>query len=165
MSLILLSPCTWFLTSIISPWMGIWARNSQTGICWQENLVVAGCFAACAWLQITLLYNTRRGSFARSFHTQALLPAVLKIACFGRGCCWRRSWLVVGVLRQCSYQRWWLSEWVTPGSTAIPGMTSLKDGDLQRSWSLRSVLFNPLWILDASGGHALFICLGSKRVT
>ena len=26
-----------------------------------------------------------------------------------------------------------LSEWVTPGGTAIPGMTSLKDGDLQHS--------------------------------
>ena len=45
------------------------------------------------------------------------------------------SWLV-GALRQCSYQRWWLSEWVTPGGTAIPGMTSLKDGDLQYSSAL-----------------------------
>ena len=26
-----------------------------------------------------------------------------------------------------------LSEWVTPGDTAIPGMTSLKDEDLQHS--------------------------------
>ena len=26
-----------------------------------------------------------------------------------------------------------LSEWVTPGDTAIPGMTSLKDGNLQHS--------------------------------
>ena len=26
-----------------------------------------------------------------------------------------------------------LSEWITPGYTAIPGMTSLKDGDLQHS--------------------------------
>ena len=26
-----------------------------------------------------------------------------------------------------------LSEWVTPGDTAIPGMTSLEDGDLQHS--------------------------------
>ena len=34
------------------------------------------------------------------------------------------------------YQRWWLSEWVTPGGTAIPGMTSLKDGDLQHSSAL-----------------------------
>ena len=24
-----------------------------------------------------------------------------------------------------------MTEWVTPGGTAIPGMTSLKDGDLQ----------------------------------
>ena len=44
--------------------------------------------------------------------------------------------VVVEVLRQCSYQRWWLSEWVTPGGTAIPGMTSLKDGDLQHSSAL-----------------------------
>ena len=29
-----------------------------------------------------------------------------------------------------------LSEWVTPGDTAIPGMTSLKDGDLQHSSAL-----------------------------
>ena len=29
-----------------------------------------------------------------------------------------------------------LSEWVTPGDTAIPGMTSLKDGDLQQSSAL-----------------------------
>ena len=29
-----------------------------------------------------------------------------------------------------------LSEWVTPGDTAIPGMTSLKDGDLQHSGAL-----------------------------
>ena len=28
------------------------------------------------------------------------------------------------------------SEWVTPGDTAIPGMTSLKDGDLQHSSAL-----------------------------
>ena len=41
--------------------------------------------------------------------------------------------VVVEVLRQCSYQRWWMSEWVTPGGTAIPGMTNLKDGDLQYS--------------------------------
>ena len=33
-------------------------------------------------------------------------------------------------------QRWWLSEWVTPGNTAIPGMTSLEDGDLQHSSAL-----------------------------
>ena len=44
--------------------------------------------------------------------------------------------VVVGVLRQYSYQRWWLSELVTPGGTAIPGMTSLKDGDLQHSSAL-----------------------------
>ena len=30
----------------------------------------------------------------------------------------------------------WLSEWVTSGGTAIPGMTSLKDGDLQHSSAL-----------------------------
>ena len=29
-----------------------------------------------------------------------------------------------------------LSEWVTPGDTAISGMTSLKDGDLQHSSAL-----------------------------
>ena len=29
-----------------------------------------------------------------------------------------------------------LSDWVTPGDTAIPGMTSLKDGDLQHSSAL-----------------------------
>ena len=29
-----------------------------------------------------------------------------------------------------------LSEWVTPGDTAIPGMTSLKDGDLLHSSAL-----------------------------
>ena len=29
-----------------------------------------------------------------------------------------------------------LSEWVTPGGTAIPGMTSLKDEDLQHSSAL-----------------------------
>ena len=29
-----------------------------------------------------------------------------------------------------------LSEWVTPGDTAIPGMTSLKDGDLRHSSAL-----------------------------
>ena len=29
-----------------------------------------------------------------------------------------------------------LSEWVTPGDTAIPGMTSLKDEDLQHSSAL-----------------------------
>ena len=29
-----------------------------------------------------------------------------------------------------------LLEWVTPGDTAIPGMTSLKDGDLQHSSAL-----------------------------
>ena len=29
-----------------------------------------------------------------------------------------------------------LSEWVTPGDTAIPGMISLKDGDLQHSSAL-----------------------------
>ena len=29
-----------------------------------------------------------------------------------------------------------LSEWVTPGDTAIPGMTSLKDGDLHHSSAL-----------------------------
>ena len=29
-----------------------------------------------------------------------------------------------------------LSEWVTPGGSAIPGMTSLKDGDLQHSSAL-----------------------------
>ena len=29
-----------------------------------------------------------------------------------------------------------LSEWVTPGDTAIPGITSLKDGDLQHSSAL-----------------------------
>ena len=29
-----------------------------------------------------------------------------------------------------------LSEWVTPGDTAIPGMTSLEDGDLQHSSAL-----------------------------
>ena len=28
------------------------------------------------------------------------------------------------------------TEWVTPGDTAIPGMTSLKDGDLQHSSAL-----------------------------
>ena len=33
-------------------------------------------------------------------------------------------------------QQWWLSEWVTPRDTAIPGMTSLKDGDLQHSSAL-----------------------------
>ena len=44
--------------------------------------------------------------------------------------------VVVEVQRQCSYQRWWLSEWVTPGGTAILGMTSVKDGDLQHSSAL-----------------------------
>ena len=29
-----------------------------------------------------------------------------------------------------------VSEWVTPGGTAIPGMTSLKDGDLPHSSAL-----------------------------
>ena len=29
-----------------------------------------------------------------------------------------------------------LSEWVTPGGTPIPGITSLKDGDLQHSSAL-----------------------------
>ena len=33
-----------------------------------------------------------------------------------------------------------LSEWVTPGDTAIPGMTSLKDGDLQHSSALAQSL-------------------------
>ena len=47
-----------------------------------------------------------------------------------------RTVVVVEVLHQCSYQRWWLSEWVTPGGTAIPGMTSLKGGDLQHSSAL-----------------------------
>ena len=32
-----------------------------------------------------------------------------------------------------------LSEWVTPGDTAIPGMTSLKDGDLQHSSALAPI--------------------------
>ena len=32
-----------------------------------------------------------------------------------------------------------LSEWVTPGYTAIPGMTSLKDGDLQHSSALAQI--------------------------
>ena len=41
--------------------------------------------------------------------------------------------MVVEVLRQCW---WWLSEWVTPRDTAMPGMTSLKDGDLQHSSAL-----------------------------
>ena len=35
-----------------------------------------------------------------------------------------------------------LSEWVTPGDTAVPGMTSLKDEDLQHSSSSSSSIGN-----------------------
>ena len=45
--------------------------------------------------------------------------------------CWL---VVVGVLRLCPWQR--RSELVTPGDTAVPGMTSLKDGELQHSSAL-----------------------------
>ena len=45
--------------------------------------------------------------------------------------------VVVGVLRQYPLTKTIrLSEWVAPGDTAIPGMTSLKDGDLQHSSAL-----------------------------
>ena len=47
-----------------------------------------------------------------------------------------RVWML-GLIRTVPCQWCWLSKWVTPGrGTAIPGMTSLKDGDLQHSSAL-----------------------------
>ena len=58
----------------------------------------------------------------------SLTPRFPLVKKTGGGCWGFTTVLVTKTIR--------LSEWVTPGGTAIPSMTSLKDGDLQHSSAL-----------------------------
>ena len=108
---------------------GTWARtrmnmdtntNEHEPCCTRMNSLIESSFCLLSFA-IDLLVLEHCGCL----YTINRISIGLTIYCLGNAV------VVVEVLRQCSYQRWWLSEWVTPGDTAIPGMTSLKDGDLR----------------------------------
>ena len=75
-------------------------------------------FSSLFRLHLFLQFNSRNSIVDKDFRPIS--------GCFG---CW--GFTTVPVTKTIR-----LSEWVTPGDTAIPGMTSLKDGDLQHSSAL-----------------------------
>ena len=106
--------------------------RSLTLRCFQGAVLVHCAFAEFVvhWL-CSLLPNCEGSRFVRLLHwisnTKKFNSCKLLYIKILYTCTVVCDMVVVGVLRQYP----WLSEWVTPGDTAIPGMTSLKEWDLQ----------------------------------